>query len=122
MRAAKIVRDFFDWRWAPCVGLIVGSLTYVGLAVLLIPSQLDPAAPSASRPTGFEQPAAAPNTAFASSLTQGSLVGSPTVRDPVHRLPLPATADAASTPRRGFSPPIEQPPAPPPPPPPPIQP
>ena len=36
MRAARILRDFFEWRWAPCVALTVGSLAYVGLAVLLM--------------------------------------------------------------------------------------
>ncbi len=38
MRAPQWVSDFFDWRWAPCVGLTAGSLAFVALALLLIPT------------------------------------------------------------------------------------
>ncbi len=125
MRAGQIVRDFFEWRWAPCVALTVGSLAYVGFAVLLIPSQLDSGSASSdgsNESAAFARAAMQPNTAFASSLTQGSIVTTPPMRDAIQRVPTPAPpSDPASVPRRGFSPPLEQPPPPPPPPPPPVQ-
>src|SRR5450432_324949 len=127
MRAAQIVRDFFEWRWAPCVALTVGSLAYVGLAVLLIPSELDGGARSSDVPRAFDRSVAQPNTAFASSLTQNSFATTSTGRDSVRHTapppPPPPASDPASVPRRGLSPPIEQPapPPPPPPPPPPMQ-
>jgi outer membrane biosynthesis protein TonB len=122
MRAAQVIRDFFEWRWAPFVGLTVGSLAYVGLAVLIIPSQIDGGAPASERSTAFNTTAALPNTAYASALTQSSFSTAPTVREPIHRAP-PPPPPVSDPPRRGFSPPIEQPdpPPPPPPPPPPVQ-
>jgi len=121
MRVPQIVRDFFEWRWAPCVALTVGSLAYVGLAVLLIPSQIDGGSGSANLPASFDRTTALPNTAFAASLAQNSPAAPPTAHEPMHRSPPPPPAnDPMGAPRRGFSPPIDQPepPAPPPPPPP----
>ena len=42
MRAPKIVREFFEWRWGACLALIVGALSFVVLALLLIPTDLGP--------------------------------------------------------------------------------
>jgi len=39
MRVPQWLNDFFDWRWAPCVGLTAGSLAFVALALLLIPTR-----------------------------------------------------------------------------------
>jgi hypothetical protein len=117
MRAPQILRDFFEWRWAPCVALTVGSLAYVGLAVLIIPSQIDGSAASANGATSLNSPPL-PSTAFASSLTQTSFSPAPTMHEPMRRPPPPPVNNDPGTVRRGFSPPIEQPEAPPPPPPP----
>jgi outer membrane biosynthesis protein TonB len=122
MRAPQIVRDFLEWRWAPCVALTAGSLAYVGFAVLLIPSQIDGGSRTSDLPASFDRSATLPNTAFAASLTQNSPAAPPTVHEPMHRSPPPAPNDPVGVPRRGFSPPIEQPDPPPPPPPPPSQP
>src|ERR1041384_1656562 len=40
MRAPQLVNDFIQWRWAPCVGLTGGSLAFVALALLVIPTDL----------------------------------------------------------------------------------
>lgn len=42
MRAPRVVRDFFEWRWATCIALIAGALLFVLCALLLIPSELAP--------------------------------------------------------------------------------
>ena len=121
MRAAQIFREFFEWRWAPCVGLTAGSLAYVGLALLIIPSQIDGSSHPPDGGPAVNAATALTNTAFASSLTQSSFAAAvPAAREPMHRPapPTPTFNDAASPPRRGFSPPIDQPPPPPPPPPP----
>jgi hypothetical protein len=123
MRAPQIVRDFLEWRWAPCVALTVGSLTYVGLAVLLIPTQIDGGSRPSDLATAFDRSAALPGTAFAASLAPNSVAAPPTAHEPVrHTSSQNAANDPMGAPRRGFSPPIEQPetpPQPPPPPPPP---
>ena len=126
MRRAQIVRainQVFEWRWAPFVALTAGSLAYVGLAVLIIPGQID----GAPRSGALEHSAALPSTAFAASLTQSSFAtanAAATVnaaREAALRTPPPPSpaANEPSVIRRGFSPPIEQPAPPPPPPPPP---
>ena len=40
MRVPQMVSDFFEWRWAPCIGLTAGSLAFVALALLFIPTRL----------------------------------------------------------------------------------
>jgi hypothetical protein len=37
MRAPRWLREFFGWRWAPFVALVMGSLMFIALAMLLIP-------------------------------------------------------------------------------------
>jgi hypothetical protein len=118
MRAPQIVSDFFEWRWAPCVALTVGSLAYVVLALLLIPNQIDGGAHSSDVPSAFDRAASLPTTAFAASLAQSPPGPSPTPREFTRRPPsqsTPGANDPMGAPRRGFSPPIEQPETPPPP-------
>ncbi len=121
MRAPQIVRDFLAWRWAPCVALTVGSLTYVALAVLLIPSQIDGGSRPSDLATAFDRSAARPSTAFGASLTPNSVAAPPTAHEPARHALQNSANDPMGAPRRGFSPPIEQPEAPPQPPAPPPQ-
>jgi hypothetical protein len=124
----------------PCVALIAGSLAFVALALLLIPSALE-AAPRSTSLTGFDQAPVAARTLFGASLAQGASLarGASLVTDhaadearaPTPRLqPTPPAALPEAPPARGFSPIIERadrppapdapaplPPAPPPPPP-----
>jgi hypothetical protein len=118
MRAARIVRDFLEWRWAPCVALTAGSLAYVGLALLLIPNELGSGSSSADGTAIFARPTQLPNTAFASSLARSPFESTPSTHEAAPHPTAPPRAPEAPV-RRGFSPPIEQPEAPPPPPPPP---
>ncbi len=126
MRTSQTVREFFEWRWAPCVALTAASLAWVGLAVLIIPSQLGSNAHTSDGATAFNASPVLPNTAFNSALTQTAFtsVTTPPLQ-PVRRaisppaaMPLSTSNDPAGAApiRRGFSPPIEQPEAPPPPP------
>ncbi len=40
MRTTRIVSGFVSWRWMPFCALVAGSLLYVGLVVLFVPSNL----------------------------------------------------------------------------------
>src|SRR3954465_12587448 len=76
MRVPQLVSDFFEWRWAPCVGLTAGSLTFVALALLLIPTHLGGEPRVVSTLSSFDSP---PQRAiFSSSLTRS--VTEPTAR------------------------------------------
>ncbi|MEO6601383.1 MAG: hypothetical protein ABIQ16_16010 [Polyangiaceae bacterium] len=132
MRVPPMVSEFFEWRWAPCVGLTGGSLGFVALALLLIPTQFDgaPGASSLRSETALlDRAMMAPQRAMLSaSLPRSSAgMGSDTeqARPPSHREPFtppPSMNEQAAPPPRGFSPIIdrpEPPPAPPPPAPPP---
>jgi outer membrane biosynthesis protein TonB len=110
----------------PCVALTAGSLTFVGLALLLIPSELEANSRGNASLSTFEQRPAAPRSMFNASLAQGAVLAERAAneaRAPSARM---EAAPAAPVPglqqARGFSPIAErpeQPEAPPPPPPPP---
>jgi hypothetical protein len=121
MRVPLPIKDFLAWRWAPCVALTSGSLAFVGLAVLLIPSQID-AAHSAASVSAFDRPSAGSRALYSASLAQGAALAQNTIAQR-------AAEDAPATPRgraqplpspapvaRGFSPILARPdpPAPPP--------
>lgn len=121
MRVPPLVSDFFDWRWAPCVGLTAGSLAFVGLAILLIPAQFG-AAPRSDSQLSFDRPSAPPQRAlFGASLARTSLPGfgqRPSDEASPPPPPAPAVNDPTPPPPRGFSPVAERAEPPPPPPPP----
>jgi hypothetical protein len=109
----------------PCVALTAGSLAFVALALLLIPSQLEGGHASGSL-AAFDQRPAATRSMFNASLAQGAALAeraSEDARAPNARRELasPAALPVVSQ-ARGFSPVIDrpaQPEIPPPPPPPP---
>ncbi len=123
-----MISEFFEWRWAPCVGLTAGSLTFVALAVLIIPTQFDGSSSSSTSASmsdvrTFERPvaAAAPaRTLFGASLAR-NLTGGIAQRGAEPTQPPPRAAqpapDVVSVAQRGFSPIMDrpEPPAPPPP-------
>ena len=121
MRVPQLVSDFVEWRWAPCVGLTAGSLTFVALALLLIPTRLGREPGVASTLNSFDNPR--PQRAiFRSSLT-GKL-SEPSARSSdelsiARSLPQPSPqgTETGVVPRRGFSPIIDRPEPPPAPPP-----
>jgi len=118
MRVPQWVNDFFDWRWAPCVGLTAGSLTFVALALLLIPSHF-----------GGEPPVVTVS-AYDTPRTQRAIFSSALARPeaatverrfeasrPARAVPPAPRSGEVDTPRqRGFSPIIERPEPPPSPP------
>lgn len=126
MRVPLLVSDFFEWRWAPCVGLTAGSLTFVALALLLIPTHFGGEPRGESPLSSFDS---SPQRAiFSSSLTGNSIEPAARRGEDIRvarSLPQPASPSnemsiAGVAPRRGFSPTIdrpEPPPAPVPPPP-----
>ncbi|HEY0469946.1 MAG TPA: hypothetical protein VGC79_37425 [Polyangiaceae bacterium] len=118
MRAPQLVNDFFEWRWAPCVGLTAGSLTFVALALLVIPTRLGGEPRVGSTLSAFDGPQ--PQRAiFSSSLTRSATEPeSRTADDARSARSLPRSGphgndETGVAPRRGFSPIIERP-APPP--------
>ena len=92
MRAARWLRRFSEWRWAPCVGLLIGAFAFIALVLLLIPNQFNAAsAPlpvARSLDTHF-----APNVAlFAASPAPPRVVPEPQPEAPA--APLPVVSDA----------------------------
>jgi len=121
MRVPFLVSEFFEWRWAPCVGLTAGSLGFVALALLLIPTRFGGGAPGVERSSSFESPPpqAMYSSALTSNLTETEVARSPEPARARHvaALPSPPSRESGVAVARGFSPVIERP-APPPPPPP----
>ena len=113
MRVPQLVSDFVEWRWAPCVGLTAGSLTFVALALLLIPTRLGGEPRVVSTLSSFDN--ARPQRAIFSSSLTGKLT-EPTARlgddlGVARSLPQPSPQgnETAVAPRRGFSPIIDRP-------------
>jgi len=120
-----LVTRLFEWRWAPCVGLVLGSLAFVVLAIALIPDRLgaasdEPEEPEVALGESPHQPASvdteAPSVARRRSKA-ASRAPSPTAA-PAPQAP-PTTADVQSffqAPAMELPPPLEEPepPAPPP--------
>jgi hypothetical protein len=127
MRVSPLVSEFFEWRWAPCVGLTAGSLAFVALALLLIPTQFDGAPASSSLASvspAFDRPESpAPQRALFGASLARSLPGIGRNSDQASPPPRPARVEPVAVsepaPQRGFSPVIDRPEPPPPPPPPP---
>jgi hypothetical protein len=106
MRTPQVISDFLDWRWAPSVGLTAGSLAFVALALLLIPTSFGPA-PAGIVDSGAgilavqQQPSVPRKRAlFSSAIAEGA-----SASDGRH-----AQAVAESAPvQRGFSPVADRP-------------
>jgi len=115
-----MVSDFFEWRWAPCVGLTTGSLAFVALALLLIPTRFGGEPRVANTLGSFDSPR--PQRALYSSSLARSLTEPEEARfehAPVARqLPpsAPRAAETSAPPARGFSPILDRPEPPPAPP------
>ncbi|MEO8901311.1 MAG: hypothetical protein ABI488_06380 [Polyangiaceae bacterium] len=125
MRVPPPIQEFVAWRWAPCAALTAGSLTFVGLAVLLIPGQSG-VARSADRVSVFDRPTSGSRAIYSASLMRSAaLAQNAVVPRAIAEVPRPrphAPPLMAPVPQvRGFSPVLEraEPPPPPPPPPPP---
>jgi len=132
MRAPPLLRDFFEWRWAPCVGLTAGSLAFVVLALLLIPTRFEGAlnaGNSSDESALLDRTSAIPPRAYLGaslprsfpSVGRTSEQASPSpVREERAESP-PALNEPAAPQARGFSPIIDRPAPPPAPAPPPVE-
>jgi outer membrane biosynthesis protein TonB len=49
MRAPAFIVSFVQWRWTPSVALVVGSLAFVGIAVLVVPDDFGAVTSGADR-------------------------------------------------------------------------
>ena len=108
MRVPQLMSDFLDWRWAPCVGLTAGSLAFVALALVCIPTQFD-GAPATGAAQSFARANGTPQRAlFGAALTRESTMARPPAREESspERSPEPPPAQNAPTgpQQRGFSP------------------
>jgi len=125
-----MVSEFFEWRWAPCVGLTAGSLAFVALALLLIPTQFDGASSLANETALLDHATAVtPRTLLGASLPR-NFSGMGRDLEQARSLPRPeplapppgspqGSGEQAAPPQRGFSPIIDRPEPPPTPAPPP---
>ncbi len=59
MRAPSWLRDFVRWRWSSCVALIAGSLAFIAIVLLLMPTQSAVTARSATPLPKFDAPSVA---------------------------------------------------------------
>ena len=111
MRVPSWVSEFFEWRWAPCVGLTAGSLGFVALALLLIPARFGDAPPVADRPSTFD--GSRPRQAMYSAALASNLIETETERAPerehARRASPQPSQEARAAVARGFSPVIERP-------------
>lgn len=113
MRAPQWVSDFFDWRWAPCVGLTAGSLAFVALALLLIPTRFGGEPRVVSTFRAYEAPRSQ-RAIFSSALTRPETAAEDRAAEvarvaPVVPQPSPQTGEEiAPAPQRGFSPILER--------------
>ncbi|HYQ45954.1 MAG TPA: hypothetical protein VER11_28485 [Polyangiaceae bacterium] len=112
MRVPQLVTDFFEWRWAPCIGLTAGSLAFVAFAVLLIPTRIGGEPRVVSALSGYES-AQPQRTIFSSSLARNATEHEERAEGERVARAVPAVAAAISTPsrppQRGFSPVLERP-------------
>jgi hypothetical protein len=77
MRAPHWLRDFFRWRWAPCVALVAGSLAFIALVLLLMPAPPNFTAQSAAVRHRFDRAnAGLPQPAF-NAIVAGETVATP---------------------------------------------
>jgi hypothetical protein len=129
MRALRIWTDILEWRWTPAVGLALGALCYVSVAVMVIPEQIGDHG-GKSRSLSTFQSLRSRTSAFAASIAPSLTDSDSQHNDPTPAAdqPRPSSAgDDANFPRRGFTPPLPRPepapaaPEPPPPPPPPLE-
>ncbi|HKO53666.1 MAG TPA: hypothetical protein VJV79_38420 [Polyangiaceae bacterium] len=113
MRVPQMVSDFFEWRWAPCAGLTAGSLAFVALALLAIPTRIggEPRAATTLRSLDSPQPQRA---LYASTLAPSLPEPEQRRADEMHAprsspRPEPPRDEASAPVRRGFSPIIDRP-------------
>ena len=113
MRVPQLVSDFFDWRWAPCVGLTAGSLAFVALALLFIPKRLggEPQVISTLSSLDYPRPQRAIlGASLTRSATQVEVPREEELR--VARAlppPSPPSNEVSAPPQRGFSPILDRP-------------
>ena len=108
MRLPQLVSDFFQWRWAPCVGLTAGSLAFVALALILIPTRFG-GEPREVNLSSYQNPL--PQRAIFSSALARSALQSDEPRTDARgdARPAPPALPQRAPAQRGFSPIIERP-------------
>lgn len=117
MRAAQVMNGLIGWKWLPFAGLVGGTLTYVLLAVLLIPSDFGKTPiPRTAGPAAISRPGSLAESNSDDSLDLGASASErPRPRYTPRSSPRPSPPPRPQPPAR--TPAIIQPPPPPPPPP-----
>src|SRR4051812_2134866 len=126
MRALKLWSDIIQWRWAPTVAIALGALSYVSLAVLIIPDRLGDASGSPSLGVNALSAARSSGSLFGASVSGAAqheagdtdTSSNSGLQGVVHGSS-PRQVMQSGFPRRGFTPPLPraEPEVPPPPPP-----
>jgi len=98
------------WRWAPCAALVLGSLSFVGFALMTIPDhigQVDGRGTTSSLQLGNQfargQGTPAPANDWAGDTTNTSSASPSLSERTASRM-----GDVSAFPKRGFSPPLER--------------
>lgn len=98
------------WRWAPCAALVLGSLSFVGFALLAIPDHIGHIDASSTRSSlqlgnqfaSTQTPAPATDWSGDTTNTVSALPNS-------RERTATRTGEVSAFPKRGFSPPLERP-------------
>ncbi len=111
MKALKFFSDFTNWRWAPSVALVGGTLLYILLVLLFVPDEVGlPGVNTKFSSRSTHGGSTSDAGAFASPDHSGTL-GNTAAEVAAPPSPAPPPGDFG---RRGFSPPMGAPDAPPP--------
>jgi hypothetical protein len=105
------IPKLLTWRWAPCLALALGALSFCTFALLVIPDQiggLEPGSSSMRLSNQLSRTQATPGTGnWSDSEESGeSDEGKPSTASPANHL---ASRAAGNFPKRGFTPPLDRP-------------
>lgn len=105
------IPKLLTWRWAPCLALVLGALSFCAFALLAIPDQigaLEPGSSSMRLGNQLSRTQTAPGTGnWSDSEASGEGdEGKASSASPANHL---ASRAAGSFPKRGFTPPLDRP-------------
>ncbi len=101
-----------SWRWAPCAALVLGSFSFVGFALLMIPDRIDNVGSESAASLKLGSRFAANQASPPSGDWAGNAPGTSIDSARPGTVTRVATHGSEIFPKRGFTPPLERPPTP----------
>lgn len=118
MQASQVVSSVKEWRWTPCVAIILASLLYVALALAIVPSSVDTGPADAANRNAQSPPLESPALGHSMADEEPEDSKAPAATSVTAMPAMPAVRTALPPPlepervvrampyRRGFSPPL----------------